>query len=79
MPGAVRKYTFRGGRERNQSLAFFAILDFYTGPGSKVPVQGFIHLGRWYEDNCPAGKAAWLGAAVGPTKLAEQEVEKAEV
>lgn len=30
-------------------------------------------------DNCPAGKAAWLGAAVGPTKLAEQEVEKAEV
>lgn len=44
-----------------------------------VPVQGPIHLGQWYEDNCPAGKAAWLGAAVGPTKLAEQEVEKAEV
>ena len=79
MPGTVRKCAFeeRKGKEPEALLSLPSFTPILALPW--VPLQGSIHSGRQYEDDCPAVKATWPGAAVDPTKLADQEVEKAEV
>lgn len=67
-------------RERSQEPCLFsAVLTPPSWPWLWVPLWGSMHSPSEYEAYSPAVKAAWLGAAVDPTKLAEQEAEKAEV
>lgn len=66
-------------RERSQELCLLVVLTPPSWPWLQMPLRGSVHSPSQCEAYRPAVKAVWLGAAVDPTKLAEQEVEKAEV